>query len=232
MLKLVIVTSDLLSSKELINQCIGKISSLQIIGVLTNKSDFENFREKNKFDFILFDNFEYTENLKEHYDIISINNFKTLAKRYDNKICLSTNNSFENLKKYIEKFTQKMTIEIIRQKSTDILLSLGFSLKHIGTKYLIDAICYSYMNNCDNSFENLAKDIYPYIAKINNTQIDNIKWSIARTINLMYLNHTTKTILILEDYFYLDHLEKPTPKSVIGIIRNKLQSDLSKNNSF
>lgn len=228
MLKLVIVTSDLLSSKELINQCIGKISSLQIIAIFTSTSELENFRKKNKFDFILFDNFECLENLKDTYDIISINNFKTLVKKYNNKISLSTDNTFENMKKYIEKFTQKMTIEIIRQKSTDILLSLGFSLKHIGTKYLIDAICYSYMNNCDNSFENLAKDIYPYIAKINKTQINNVKWSIARSINLMYLNHTTKTILVLEDYFYLDHLEKPTPKSVIGIIRNKLQSDLSK----
>jgi hypothetical protein len=66
------------------------------------------------------------------------------------------------------------------------------------------------------------KDIYPYLAKVNHTQIDNVKWSIARTINLMYLHHTTKSILKLEEYFCLEHLQKPTPKHIISVISNKL----------
>ena len=227
MLKLVIVTSDLLKSKELINNSIGKIYSLQIIGILSNKSELENFRKKRKFDFLLFHNFDYLDYLNEDYDIICINNFKTPVKKYDNRISLSNNNSFEEIKKHLEKFTFKITKDIIKEKSTQILLKFGFSLKHIGTKYLIEAISYSYIINFDNSFENLEKNIYPYIAKLNDTNVDNVKWSIARSINLMYLNHTTKSIVELENYFYLDHLEKPTPKLVISIIRNKLLFEFS-----
>ena len=229
MLKLVIVTSDLLSSKELINQCIGKIPSLQIIGILTSKLELEYYQKNSIFDILLFHNFDYSDCEKANYDIICIDKFKTPVKNYENRISLSDVNSFVVLKKRLEKFIKKVTESSIRQKATQTLLDLGFRFKHIGTKYILDAICYSYMNKGDNSFENMEKDVYPYIAKLNHTQVPNVKWSIARTINLMYLNHTTKSILKLEEYFCLDHLQKPTPKLVISVIYTRLLSDSPNN---
>ena len=223
MLKLLIATTDLLKSKELINQCIGKISSLQIIGIITDTSEFEDFNSENEFDVLLFHNFPLIiETTKVSYDIISINNFKTPVKFYRNRISLSNTLSFEEMIENLRIFTRKVLTNSVIEKSSQILLDLGFSFKHIGSKYLVDAICYSYVNNFDSSFENLEKDIYPYIAKLNHTHVENIKWSIARSINSMYLNHTTKSIVELEKYFYLEHLQKPTPKLVISMIRNKL----------
>lgn len=225
MLKLIILTSDLLSSKELINQCIGKIPSLQIIAILTSESELEQFRKESYFDIILFHNFDYGNYDSLNCEMISINEFKAPHKRDKNRIAISNKLSFEDVKKNIERFLKKLITNSIRQKTTEILIDLGFSFKHIGTKYIADAICYSTLNNFECSFENLEKDIYPYLAKVNNTQIDNVKWSIARTINLMYLHHTTKSILKLEKYFCLDHLQKPTPKLVISVISNRLLSN-------
>lgn len=229
MLKLIIVTSDLLSSKELINQCIGKISSLQIVGILTSKLELEYYQKNEKFDILLFHFFDYSDIEKENYDIICIDKFKTPVKNYERRISLSDVNSFIVLKKRLEKFIHKVTASSIRQKATETLLNLGFSFKHVGTQYILDAICYCYMNKGDNSIENMEKVIFPYIAKINHTQVANVKWSIARTINLMYFNHTTKSILKLEEYFCLEHLQKPTPKLVISVIYTRLLSDSPNN---
>lgn len=226
MFKLLIVTSDLLLSKELINQVIGKLPNLQIIGIVTTRAELRNFRKNTEFDYVLFHNcMSYNWNSDEH-GIIIIDEFKTPLKKYDNKITLSNSSSLEFILKQIEIFTQVTSIEHIREQAVETLLKLGFTFKHIGTKYLVDAICYSYTHRHSDSFENLEKEIYPYIAKVNNTQVQNVKWSVARTINLMYLNHTTKSILVLENYFNLDHMQKPTPKLVIGMVSNRIISNL------
>ena len=225
MLKTVILTSDLFQTKELINHCIGKISALQIIGIFESETELELFRKESYFDIILFYNFEHQDYIFFNGEIISINTLKTNIKKEENKINISNKLSFEKMRIHIEKFLKNTITNSIRQKTTEILIDLGFSFKHIGTKYIADAICYATTNNYDCSFENLEKDIYPYLAKVNHTQIDNVKWSVARTINLMYLHHTTKSILKLEEYFCLEHLQKPTPKLVMSVITNRLLSD-------
>ena len=222
MLKIIIATSDLLSCKELINQCIAKIPTVKIINISNSEKEFEYYKNNLEFDIILFHNFNHLDYDLHNNDIICIGKFKSPVKRYERRISLSNQNSFEFLRKKIQGFIKKVSLSIVREKSTQILLDLGFSFKHIGTKYIVDAICYSYINRCETSFENFKKDIYPYIAKNNHTHIENVSWSIARTINLMYLNHTTKSILQLEEFFCLDHMQKPTPKQVIGLISNKL----------
>lgn len=225
MLKLVILSSDFFSCQSLINNCIGKISALQTIGILHSESELEKFRKENYFDILLFLNFDFSnyEQLN-NCEMIYIDNFQKDSKKDKNKMYISNKLSFEEIKKYIETFLEKLITNSVRQRATDILIDLGFSFKHIGTKYIADAILYTTLNNYECSFENLEKDIYPYLAKLNHTQVDNIKWSLARTINLMYLNHTTKTILKLEKYFCLEHLQKPTPKLVISVISNRLLS--------
>ncbi len=222
MLKLVIVTSDYIQVRRLINFCIGKIPTLQITAILTSQSELEDFKKKNTFDIILFDHCNFVEHHPVDYDVIIINSFKSPVRKFDKKIVLSSKQTFSFLIKQIANFSQKITSNNVYQRAVQTLIDLGFSFKHIGTKYLADAIQYTYFNQYDSNFENLEKDIYPFVAGINHTDVEKVKWSMARSINMMYLNHTTKSISILEEYFCLDHMQKPTPKLVIGMVRNKL----------
>lgn len=222
MLKIVILSQNLSNAKNLINKCLGKISSLQIIGILNSDTEFDKFKKENYFDILLLNNYDIEELDNLNYQIININNSNKSIKKDENKLDLPTNISFDNLQKNIKQYLSKTLTDSIREKTTAILIDLGFNFKHIGTKYIADAICYCTLNNFDCSLENMEKDIYPYLSKVNNIEIDKIKWSLARTVNLMYLRHTTKSILKLEEYFCLDHLQKPTPKLIISVISNKL----------
>lgn len=223
MFKLIILTSDLSSTKKLVNQIIGDFSSLKIVGILTSNEEFELYKNKKNFDLILFHQYPtYKYFLNMDYNMIIISNFKMPMRKFGKKLALSTKLSFKELKNEIEIFTQRTSMNYIKEEISKILLDLGFNFKYIGTIYLIDTIAYYYTHYNDEGFENLEKNIFPYIAKLHHTKPVNVKWSISRTINLMYLNHTTKSISILEEYFYLEHLQKPTPKTVIGTITNKL----------
>lgn len=225
MLKLIIVTSDLLSSKEIINQCIGKINSLQLIAILTSKIELEYYQKNFEFDVIIFHDFDYINTQETYYDIIYIDKQKIPSKNFEKRIALSEINSFKVLQSRIEKFIKKLTVSTISQRVTDTLLDLGFNFKHVGTKYIVDCVCYYYLHPEKISLENLEKNLFPHIARLNNTHMMNIKWSITRTINLMYQNHTTKSILRVEEYFFLEHMKKPTPKAVINVITTRILSD-------
>lgn len=222
--KIIIVSKNSSSAAELINNCIGKIPALRTIAILNSVSELENFSKNNpRFDFVLFDNIYFEEDPNRNYQIITISNFKTPVKRYSTtKLAISNDTTFEFKKKQLESFTKKVTMDAIKRRATQILLELGFNFKHAGSKYIAECVCYSYVTKCDSANENLEKSIYPYIAKLNHTHVENVKWSVSRAINLMYLNHSTKSFKIVEEYFCLDHMEKPTPKQVIGMIRNKI----------
>lgn len=222
MYKLLIITKNLVNTQNLINTVIGEVQNIKISGIVSSLEKIENIK---KFDFILFHECEYDYPLvlEQVSGIICIGDFKLPVKRYEKRISISCTTSAKFIKKQIDAFTRKLTLNTIRQKAMEILLDLGFNFKHIGTKYLADAIyfCYSH-ENFDSCFENLERETFPYIAKINNTHVENVKWSLTRTINLMYFNHTTKSVTRIENYFYLNRFEKPTPKTVIGTITNNL----------
>lgn len=222
--KLIIVSRNLISAANLLNDCVGKIPSLRTIAIFTSIKELESFAKNYpRFDFVLFDNIYFEEDPNRNYDIITISNFKTPVKRYaTNKLAISNDTTPEFKKKQIENFTKKVTMDIIKRKATKILLDLGFNFKHAGCKFIAECVCFSYVTKCDSAYESLEKDIYPYIAKLHHTKVSNIKWSVSRAINYMYLNHSTKSFKKVEEYFCLGHMEKPTPKQVIGMIRNKI----------
>ena len=56
---------------------------------------------------------------------------------------------------------------------------LGFNLSHIGTKYLRECIKIDYLEY-QGEAENLNKQIYPIVAKRNNTTTFNVKNSIIK----------------------------------------------------
>ena len=74
----------------------------------------------------------------------------------------------------------------------------------------------------DYVYDNLERKVYTHIAEKYNSNVHNVKWSIVRSINNMYLGNTTSSMKKINSYFNLDHLEKPTAKLIISTIVNKI----------
>ena len=106
--------------------------------------------------------------------------------------------------------------------SYQIQKNLGFNFKLAGTIYLCDSILYVSTYKGYYSFEQLKRDIYSYVADLNKTIPDRVKWAIARSINYMYEKHTKESYKVVEDYFGLKYPKRPTPKLVISLIANNL----------
>ncbi len=223
--KLFIFYKNFEEVQTFINKVLGKIDTIRIIGLSNSLKEFYLSTQKIKPDMILFFDFDEIISLPLEYrniPIIMISKKSTNFRKSENRITISKKENFAFMQKTLAEFTEAQNLEVLRKKSIEILIHLGFIFKHVGTQYLIDAILYSYTHRNTYCFENLEKEVYPYVAQKHNTKIKNVKWSITRAINSMYLNHTTKSIQIVYDYFCLDNFEKPTPKLVIGMIVNKL----------
>ena len=131
---------------------------------------------------------------------------------------LSTHTNQKSTLKQIKSFTQKIDEEFIRKKVIRILEKFNFDFKLIGTKYLLESILYSYMTKETYLFENLEKQIYPYVSKKYNDTPLNIKWAIIRSINNMKARLNTCNL----PNFSLENSEKITSKYIISEIVNKL----------
>ena len=99
-----------------------------------------------------------------------------------------------------------------------ILERFHFDFKLIGTTYLQDAIVYAYLTKEKYLFENLEKDIYPYLSKKYNICVSNIKGAIIRSINNMKEHLTTADLKRESDILP----EKLTSKFIISEIVNKI----------
>lgn len=68
--------------------------------------------------------------------------------------------------------------------------------------------------------DNLQRDIYPLISKVYNKTINNIKCNINNATESMYYRCESK---ILREYFKFHDDTKPTAKTVIYTILNKIR---------
>lgn len=223
--------------KQICNSIISKIENIKIIGITIDFNELCSLISETKSEIIIICNTNYDTLplLKiSNYTplIIIISDYKTKIKKFKNKILISNKVSSKYILNQIESCIENRNVEFVRQEVVDILKYLKFDFKFLGTHYLLDCIVYSYLHRDSYEFENLEKKVYPYIATKNKTSAGNVKWAIIRSINNMYLNHTTQTFHIIEDYFCISFPEKPTNKLIIGMIVNKLKkrkSSLLKN---
>ena len=112
--------------------------------------------------------------------------------------------------------------KIIMKKIYRELIALGYNIKHIGTSYLSDSIYLLYFTSKGKNMK-LEKDIYPIIAKNNNTTISTVKCDIIRATNqIEKVNGQRKT----KEYFghFID--KKISPKLVINTILRKLNQEI------
>ncbi len=131
------------------------------------------------------------------------------------------NNKFvfvEKERKEINKILQNRCEynSIYYERVKEQIKKLKFEYANIGVKYIIESIL---LIKNDDSLYNLQKDIYPIIAKKHNVSPNNVKWNINSCINKMYKNNNIANI---NDYFGDGFNRRPTPKTIIFTILNKL----------
>lgn len=229
MLKILILCKNNSTAKSILNKVISNIKELQLIGIANNENESLELIQKREPNLIISTNEKIINLIKTNYTtytpgIILISKSKENNKDwyYRNLLILNYNLNFKKISNCILDFIQNNITYSKKQTLIELLSKIGFDLKLVGTTYLIDSILYVNTYKGAFSFEQLQRDIYSHVATINHTNIDRVKWSIARSINYMYNKQTQNTYRYAEKYFGLEYPQKPTPKLVINSIANIL----------
>lgn len=190
MYKIIIYSSNLDFIKCIYNNIITKFKNFELIKIATNKNDLEFVLSNiSNIDMIFL-----TYNSFKNHNLASIlNNIKYKIVFCDNLQNFKIKNNIlyvsncSSVINELKKFTLTETDSEIREKIIEILEKLNFDFKLNGTNYLLESILYSYINKDNYVFENLEKNVYPYIAQKYNINETKVKYSIIRSINNMNL---------------------------------------------
>lgn len=239
MVNVLIIEDNFYYSKNLINMISDTNSKTRVYKISTDgKEAIEILKNReNAIDIILLD-------LKlPYYNGIEILNYieENNLTRYKNSIIVISseielivqirNNPY--LYSYVNKISGyestlkeiNKLIEIKEQEKSSIeyrvceeLKKLHYNFSYVGTKYLEETILLMYNKN---KWENtkLEKEVYPILSKKYKKTVNNIKTNIINATNLMCYDCEYS---VLNDYFKILDNEKPTPKTVILTIMNKI----------
>ncbi len=226
MLKLLILCKTPDTVKNIINKMVSNITDLRIIGIANTTLEAEKIMEEIQPEIIITTIEEIIETIQDkffHYypHIVLFSSSTNQDINYKNLLVIPLQLKYEVITNKISEFIKTKVVSH-REKATRILTHLGFDFKLNGTLYLLDAILYAHTYKGACSFEQLKRDIYPYISEINDTSANRVKWGIERSITYMYKKHTEDSYKIVERYFSIRYPEKPTPKLVINFISNHL----------
>lgn len=231
MFNLLIVSNNFKNVKRISNNLINKLDFIRLIGIVSNIDELVTFILKDKPDIILLSNSIYSKLIK--LDILKykpmfiiLSNLQNCDyKKFSNRLYISNSICDNKFQTITESFIINKDSETLKKSISDILIDVKFNFSLYGSKYLLDAIIYSYTNKDLYVFENLESNVYPYIAKKHHTTVSNVKWSIVRSINSMYFSHTTYSMKKISKYFNLDLLKKPTSKIIICTIVSNLEKE-------
>lgn len=234
MIQVLIVCKNDSTAKKLLNNVISKISDLRLIGIANTLPEGIYFLKNHEPNLIFTTSYKFLEYLNEH------DNYYTpgvilLAKpdpeqivEYKQKTLLLHIDSQENYRIILGqalKFISKNYTTSKKEELKEILLNIGFDFKHSGTNFLLDCIIHITTYKGAQYFENLSTDIYPFVAKKNNTTPKIVKWAIERSILYMYQKHGKEAYDTIENYFGIKYPKKITPKVLIHSIIELIQED-------
>lgn len=147
---------------------------------------------------------------------------KTNLKNTSTQLLISKNLDSNEIVKAISDFILKQNKKLLRKKIIKLLETSQFDFKLIGTTYILESILYCYENKSDYIFENLEKNVYPYIAQKCHTDLSKVKWAISRATNNMNFHIDKYSQKLLSDNYNLDISEKTSSKQLITAIVTKL----------
>ena len=251
MLNMLVIENNIYFAKLLINKIIQTNNNIRLCTIATDGEEALNILTKRRVDFIILDlnipKFSGTQILKylettrkEEYNksVIVISEKKQLIEEIVNNSVVFTfitkteildevvkkvneiSIEKEILLKKIQKLKRKR-IKIV-QKIDKELYNLGYNIKYIGTNYLSDDIYLLYFLKNKKNIK-LERDIYPIIAKNNNTTINTVKCDIIKATNLIRNNTYSQEI---KEHFGWIFDEKIKPKAVMNVILKKLQQEM------
>lgn len=240
MLNMLLIEENVKYAKQLISLILKKEENIRLVDIALDNEEATEILNKYKIDIILLDIENFENELLKLFDKISkknrtkyyksiiaiVNNEKKLAYLKNNPLIYScilkpvvSKKLLQIIKKMQDyKLNVKRENNIWENKINEQFEFLGFNLSHIGTKYLRECIKIDYLEY-QGEAENLNKQIYPIVAKRNNTTTFNVKNSIIKANNYMYRQCEIKRLI---KYFYFSEDRKPTPKVVMKTILNKL----------
>ena len=220
----IIYNNNLNLIKKYSNMIFNNFSNIHLCGIISTKKELETFLYKQKINLIVISCSDSKKSsilpLLNNIEnkIIICDNEESVLRTSKHTIYISSNSNSEATLKKLKQFTQKIDEEFIRKKVRKILENFNFDFKLIGTKYLLESIVYSYLTRETYLFENLEKQIYPYVSQKYNVNPSNIKWAIIRSINNMKSKLNSSDL----ERFSFYNPERITSKYLISEIVNKL----------
>lgn len=226
MLKLLILCKNMEAAKKIINKIAFNLNDVRIIGLANNLSEANSILKACQPELIICTNPDVLYLIQKEFinyfpSIILLTKKKYRGVSYKPLVIVNVEDKIEFIMAKILNFIKHNAFSP-KEKAMKILSQLGFDFKLSGTIYLLDSILYAHTYKGSYSFEKLERDIYSYVADLNSTNFDRVKWSIFRSINYMYRKHTDESYKIVEKYFSLEFKTKPTPKLIISLIANNL----------
>lgn len=225
MINVLIICNNFVMTKKIINNMLCKIENLKIIGIFDNLDLKTEILEKEA-NLVITNNKELINTILNNKNLNSLKIVSisfTDLKYFNSKNILEINYFALNdiITSSLKTFISTSFNDPSKQKITKILKNIGFDFNLAGTLFLIDSIVYIHSFK-GFSFDTLHRDIYPYVANLNNTTIEKVKWSIERCIKYLYLKSGDTTYTVIYNYFGIKYPDKLTPKLLINLISNSL----------
>lgn len=204
MIKILVADDNWKYSKNIINNIVNRINGARIEYVTEDGEETLEAISKNYFDLVLLDlqmpkmtGIEVIEKIKKinmikRPKIIIISGNLPLVKyaSISNIVCNiilkteSIDSIYEKILRTINEIKYEANYEKLKAKTILALKEMGYSLKHKGTRYIIEAIMYIFENNSLNIMNNLEKNVYAHIAHKYDTSLNNVKTNIVKATKL------------------------------------------------
>lgn len=226
MIKALIADDNLYFTKEIINTVLSKVPELKVIYLSTTGKETLEMLSKKKFDLVILDlkmsNLNGIDvldrleglNLLKNPKFLVVTGDMQLANevRKNVNVCnvISKTNSMDFISDRIIDTINDINYEKrfsdIKANIMSEVFKMGYDIKLIGTRYLIESIIFIYESNNSDLVNNLEQNVYKIIAYKHKKTISNIKTNIVKSTKSIYRND-----------------DKSTPKHVINSILARIK---------
>lgn len=234
MVNVLILDDNISFAINLLNYLNYKKENIRICGILKSEMQIlKTLSSEKKIDIILLNNdiglgilnkIDFNDRYRKSIIIL---NYETqdLNELRSNPLIYSGVPKEASVEEMYQKINMLIEIKEIQERDKGLndriaeeLLYLGYELSKKGTKYLIEAISYMFIN-VNNDVDRLEKQVYPVISKRYKDSMSNVKSNIIRTHNAWYSKCEHEKI---KKYFKMNVLEKPKIKTVINTVIKKI----------
>ncbi len=145
-----------------------QITKINGIGVL-RKMQAINLLKMPKI-IIISSDMKYIDEIKQNKDVYNI-----ILKNEAEDVII------RKIKQVVWAINYEMDYKNVKEKILQELSDMGYNIKHLGTKYLVEAITFIYESNNYDLTDNLEKNVYKYIAYKHKKTTKNIANNISKS---------------------------------------------------